>query len=126
MNRVNGVEVEFTADKIVSGIDVGNRQRDQISADVSLMSGEVSKLRRENEQLRNALEQVRQELADFKSQQSVQHCADTVERKVDTRKLRHHDYLVAGFTVLLTLLIQNFPDVLRFAQRIVKNLFSAF
>ena len=63
MTCMNGVEVEFAADRIASGIEKGNRQRENLA-------DEVSRIRLENEQLRSELEKLRQDCEQYRREQT--------------------------------------------------------
>ena len=66
--------------------------------------------------IRSELKKTRNEFADFKAQQAEQRKADAVQAQVDKKKQRRHEYLVAAFTVALTLFIEHFFDVVKLMQ----------
>ena len=76
--------------------------------------------------LRTELEKTRQELADYKAQQSEQHRSDSHQQIDDHRKLLRHDYLVAAFTVALTLFLEHVPDIANFLKLAAEKLIVLF
>lgn len=72
-----------------------------------------------------ALEQTRDEFADYKAQQSKQRDSDAVQAAVDKKKQRRHEYLVAAFTVALTLFLEHFPDIVELAKLALESLVAA-
>ena len=85
---------------------------------------ETERIRREMqehiEKLEWELEQTRQELADFKAQQKSQHDTDVMQSGLDQKKNRRDMLIGSAFSVGLTLLLEHFPDVVRFFQSIIK------
>ena len=72
--------------------------------------------------IRSELEKTRNEFADFKSEHAEQHKADAMQAEVNEKKQRRHEYLVAAFTVALTLFIEHFFDVVKFVKFALESL----
>lgn len=72
--------------------------------------------------LRSDLEQTRKELADLKADQDRQRNANAAQAIIDKKKQRRHEYLVAAFTVALTLLLEHFGDVIQLAKLAFKSI----
>ena len=72
------------------------------------------------EKLERELQQTRQELADFKAQQKAQHDTDVMQSGLDQKQNRRDMLIGSAFSVCLTLLLEHFPDVVRFFQSIIK------
>lgn len=69
-----------------------------------------------------ALEQTRDEFADYKAQQAKQRDSDAVQAAVDKKKQLRHEYLVAAFTVALTLFLEHFLDIVELAKLAFESL----
>ena len=76
--------------------------------------------------VRGELEQARKDLADYKASQDAQRRADIAQAVVDKKQDRRHEYLVAAFSVALTLLIEHFFDVIELSDRVFESLVSLF
>lgn len=72
-----------------------------------------------------ALEQTRDEFADYKAQQAKQRDSDAVQAAVDKKKQLRHEYLVAAFTVALTLFLEHFLDIVELAKLAFESLVAA-
>lgn len=94
--------------------------------DIERMADAHEKQLDEINALRTELEKTRQELADYKAQQSEQHQSDAQQQIDDHRKLLRHDYLVAAFTVALTLFLEHFFDIADFLKPALKMLLALF
>lgn len=76
--------------------------------------------------VRSELEQARKDLADYKASQDAQRRADIAQAVVDKKQQRRHEYLVAAFSVALTLLIEHFFDLVNLANLAFKSLSALF
>ena len=72
--------------------------------------------------IRSELEKTRNEFSDYKTQHSKQHEADAVQAEFDKKQQLRHEYLVAAFTVTLTLFIEHFFDIIELAKIALKAL----
>lgn len=74
----------------------------------------------------NELEATRQELADYKAQQYEQHETDTAQMKLTEKKQIRHQYIVAAFTVALTLALEHIVDIADFFTVLVEKISTLF
>lgn len=87
---------------------------------------ELESLRGEVVSLRAELDSSNQRLADHISRQEEQRKADTVQAEIDKKKQLRHEYKVTAFSVLLTLAIEHFFDLMKLAQSLVDLVLSFF
>ncbi len=86
----------------------------------------IEELASEVSVLQSHLQQTAQELCDYKTQQAEQYQADAAQAIIDKKKQRRHEYLVAAFTVALTLSIEHIADiveVLKLAFKVIRSFF---
>ena len=96
--------------------------RDEIerAADSAVASAE------ELEAVRRELEQTRDELANYKAEQAVQREADSRQADLNAKKAFCHDYRVAAFSIVITLLIEHLPEIVDFLCFLFKRVVSLF
>lgn len=92
----------------------------------SQTSESVNRLAADFANLRLDLEKTADELREYKAQQAEQRETDRAQAVIDKKKDRRNQFLVAAFTVALTLFLEHFCDVVKFAKFALESVLSFF
>lgn len=68
------------------------------------------------------LEHIRQDMSDYYAEEQKNRCADRIQAEQDRKHDLRHDFFVAIFSCILTLVFEHCEDIIHFALQLLRSL----